>query len=339
MTERSWKADMQFVLAAFEAVTGRKPSVAELMHGVTKLYGGCDVRDYVLELARDPTSQKIRADAPVYYPPGSYPSPIVNVADLLAMRSRQAELPPHLPGIEENPARQLECLQRLSSYFATIPFPEHAKADFRYHFENGFFSYGDALVLSAFIQDLRPRRIVEVGSGFSSAVILDTLERTNPQPATECIFIDPNAGRLKSLLRPGDEQRVTIIEKPVQEIDLSLFATLEANDILFLDTSHVLKTGSDVNHELFYVLPAMKSGVLIHFHDIFDGFEYPDRWTLQENRSWNEIYAVRAFLMYNSRYEIVLMNSVVAKRFPEAVRAISPTFMKNPGGSLYLRKL
>jgi hypothetical protein len=140
-------------------------------------------------------------------------------------------------------------------------------------------------------------------------------------------------------LRESDAKRVSIIETPVQEVDLRTFDPLEENDILFIDSTHVMKTGSDVNFELFEVLPRIKKGVLIHFHDIQYPFEYPDEWVYNRKYSWNEIYALRAFLMYNERFRVEFFNSLFIGRNRELVRATYEPMLKNPGASLWLRKI
>jgi hypothetical protein len=120
---------------------------------------------------------------------------------------------------------------------------------------------------------------------------------------------------------------------------------LETDDILFIDSSHVTKVGSDVNQILFNVLPALRPGVLVHIHDIFWPFEYPAVW-YAEGRAWNEIYLVRAFLEYNSAFEIVLFLSYLERRRPELITALMPLARRRAAGSpnlggssLWLRKL
>jgi len=155
---------------------------------------------------------------------------------------------------------------------------------------------------------------------------------------TKFTFIDPYPERLRTLLRQDDYRRVTIIETPVQETDQNLYAALGRGDILFIDSTHVLKTGSDVHYELFRILPGLQRGVVIHFHDIQYPFEYPDQWIFGTNYSWNEIYALRAFLMYNSEFRIRFWGSCMAQRRPQLIREVFPLFLKNPGGSLWIEK-
>jgi hypothetical protein len=131
--------------------------------------------------------------------------------------------------------------------------------------------------------------------------------------------------------------RHELIESDVQDVPLTRFEGLEANDVLFIDSSHVIKAGSDVVFLLSQVLPSLRPGVLIHFHDIFWPFEYPEEW-LRGGRAWNEAYALRAFLQFNSRFEIVFFNSYLGIHEADALRFHLPLFLRNPGGSIWLRK-
>jgi hypothetical protein len=144
---------------------------------------------------------------------------------------------------------------------------------------------------------------------------------------------------LVSLLGEDTARRFVIHDSLVQRVDLQVFERLEPGDFLFIDSTHILKTGSDVCHELFNILPALKPGVFIHFHDIFWPFEYGRDWVLKENRSWNEIYGLRAFLMYNDAFEIVFFNEYFVRFCRERVQAGYPAMLKNSGGSIWLRKI
>jgi hypothetical protein len=125
----------------------------------------------------------------------------------------------------------------------------------------------------------------------------------------------------------------------VQEVSLSVFEVLRNGDFLFIDSSHVMKTGSDVCQELFEILPRLAPGVFIHFHDMLWPFEYREDWVLRENRSWNELYALRAFLTFNDRFEIVFFNDYFRRFNEPLIQATYPLFLRNSGGSLWLRKL
>ena len=151
-------------------------------------------------------------------------------------------------------------------------------------------------------------------------------------------FIEPQPQLLRSLLTEEDLTRVAILETKVQEVDLDRFSELKANDILFVDSSHVSKVGSDVNHIFFKILPALQSGVFVHFHDVFYPFEYPLEW-VYEGRAWNETYLMRAFLQYNNQFEIQLFNTFIDWFHKEKYFRDMPLVQKNTGGSIWLKKL
>ena len=275
---------------------------------------------------------------PLFVPPGHYYSPIVNTAQLASGKYLDGVAADPLLGVDLKEATILATFDRLARHFVAIDFPETKADTHRYYFQNDFYTYGDAMFLSAMICEFKPPRIVEVGSGYSSAVILDTLDSLGAGD-TKCTFIEPFPERLRMLLRPQDGQRVRILETGIQDVPLSTFETLEAGSFLFFDTTHISKTGSDVNHEVFQILPRLRPGVIVHFHDVFDQFEYPKRWIIDENRSWNELYLLRAFLMYNSKFETILFNNLIANRYPDKLRALSEKAARNAGGGLWLRVL
>jgi hypothetical protein len=179
----------------------------------------------------------------------------------------------------------------------------------------------------------RPRRVIEVGSGWSSCALLDVNERFLDGPA-RCTFIEPYPELLHELV--GDEQ-LDVRPASVQDVALSLFDELGSGDMLIIDSTHVAKVGSDVNHLVFEVLPRLAPGVLVHVHDIYYGFEYPRAWIYQ-GRAWNEAYVLRALLMFNTTWEIVFFNSFLAARHPEAFAASLPAAARSPGSSLWLRR-
>jgi hypothetical protein len=184
------------------------------------------------------------------------------------------------------------------------------------------------------IKVFRPRRIIEIGSGFSTACMLDTIDELELKPKLVCI--EPHPERLKALLRADDN--IEIFECEVQKVGLQLFRELEMNDFLFIDSTHVLKTASDVHYELFDIIPSINFGVLIHFHDIAFPFEYPLEWIFSTNYSWNEAYAVRAFLMYNREFVPFYSSSLVSQFYKELVAASFPSFPENPGTNLWIRR-
>jgi predicted O-methyltransferase YrrM len=179
----------------------------------------------------------------------------------------------------------------------------------------------------------RPKRVIEIGSGFSSRLLLDVNDDIF-NGAIEVTLIDPNLDAAQ-LAAPKETQ---LLQCSVQDVNITKFDALEANDILFIDSSHVTKTGSDVNFYLFEVVPRLKAGVIIHIHDVLYPFEYPEPWILDDKRSWNEAYLIRAFLQYNSAFEIIYWNNFVYHKMMDALRQLMPLCIENEGGSIWLRR-
>jgi hypothetical protein len=247
---------------------------------------------------------------PPLYPPGHFYSPSTAPADREhARRWRGAE-----PlGIDVRGDEQLALLQQLAPAMGEL------RTDRRYTPDktlNRHFGLPDAATLHAVLRHVRSRRFVEVGAGFSTAVVLDTAEEHMPELRITCI--EPYPARLRSRLRPGDE--LTVLEQPVQSVDTACFRELEAGDILFIDSSHVAKPGSDTVHLMFHVLPLLHEGVLVHLHDIHWPFEYPERW-IDQRRDWNEVYVLRALLSDSTRWRVRLMTSWLAANHPDRMPA------------------
>lgn len=244
------------------------------------------------------------------YPPGHYYSPIVAKEEIRQNLDRLfGPKPKEIEGIDLNESAQLSLLQDIAVFYRDMPFVEQPDGKHRYYFDNNFYVYSDAIMLHCLLRHLRPQRIIEAGSGFSSAVMLDTNEFFFDR-SISLAFIEPNPQRLESLLRANDKEHCEIIPKRLQDVPLSFFDRLETGDILFIDSTHVAKTGSDVLYALFEILPRLKKGVFIHFHDIHYPFEYPLEWALHWNGfGWNETYFLRAYLTHNPNYSIRLFNT------------------------------
>lgn len=271
-------------------------------------------------------------------PPGHFLSPIPAFDEVTRGADRLVgRRPRQLPGISLNEDKQLALLSELSAYYLDLPFPEHQTKDRRYFFENSMYSYSDAIFLYGMIRHVRPRRIVEVGSGHSSCVMLDTNELFF-ENRIACTFIDPHPERLLSLITPKDRKRIEIVPKRVQDVEVGRFQELEANDILFIDSSHVLKVGSDVNYIVSEVLPSLRVGVYVHVHDVFYPFEYP-RECFEAGWYWTEAYVLRAFLAFNSAFEIVLFNTFLEHFHRERFEGQMPLCLKNEGGSIWIRRI
>jgi hypothetical protein len=296
------------------------------------------LRKQVEDLHRQTEDLHRQVEKQGLFPAGHYFSPIPDQEEVLTYIASRKD-PMHtndLDGIDLSRESQLGLLNEYVTFYKDLPFPEQQKPDFRYYYQNDWYSYADAIFLYSFLRKNQPRRIVEIGSGFSSAVMLDTVERFFSR-RPEMIFIEPYPDRLRSLLRTNDENQVAIIEKKIQEVPSEIFSSLEAGDFLFIDSSHVLKCNSDVQLLLFEILPHLPAGVFVHFHDVFYPFEYPSAW-LREGRYWNENYFLRAFLSYNCEWDVYFFNTYAAFAFNDFIQEKMPLCTRNPGGSLYLRR-
>lgn len=273
------------------------------------------------------------------FPAGHFYSTVVSLEEI---KKRQNEIWSKSPektvkGIELNTEAQLQLVKDLYRYYTELPFSKTKdEVGTRYYYKNSFYSYTDAVILFSVIRRFKPRRIIEIGSGYSSALMLDTNEIFF-NGEIDLKFIEPYAeDRLEQLVGSTEKVRAEIVRKKVQKTSLDLYRKLESGDILFIDSTHSVKTGSDVNFILFEILPILKKGVLIHFHDIHFPFEYPKEWVLN-GFGWNETYFLRAFLMYNKNFKIILFSDYLHKFHKEIFKSMPLTY-NSPGSNIWLVK-
>ncbi len=273
------------------------------------------------------------------YAPGHFYTPLPSNEEIQRVAPRVWKpVPDALPDIDLNTQDQHRLLEKFAKLYQELPLWDGEHGPLRYHFDNGFFSYADAIFFYSFLREFKPRRIIEIGSGYSTCVALDVNELFF-QNEISCTCIEPYPDRLLSLLRPDDASRVKIVQEQVENLSLDFFSSLSANDILFIDSSHVGKIGSDVLYELFEILPRLREGVIIHFHDVFYPFQYPREWVESFHRAWNEAYFLRAFLQNNQAFKILFFNDYLGKLFPDLLEKATPLALKNTGGSLWMRKV
>ncbi len=275
----------------------------------------------------------------LYAPPGHFYSPIVNpsdprvagisIDDLNALDGRQ--------DLEIDEPRMIELLERMGEFYADLPWARERRPGVRFLFDNPNFAEGDAITLYGLLRLNKPRRFLEIGCGYSSLASMDVNDLFLGG-TMDTLYVDPFPETLEKLLDEADPYRQHIRPLALQDVPLDWFTELEAGDIVFIDSSHVLKTGSDVCDALFRVLPALAPGVIVHFHDVVYPFEYPPEWIRRENRSWNEVYALRAFLQYNRAFRILFFNSLVYRKYPRETAIHAPLCARNAGGGLWLEK-
>ena len=270
------------------------------------------------------------------FPAGHYYSPIPSNEDVVAYVKFRKPPSSELLGINLNKEGQHALLNEYAEFYGDIPFSEQKTSSCRYYYKNSMFGYSDAIFLYSFLRKHKPKTIIEVGSGFSSAVMLDTVDSCFSEKP-EMTFIEPYPERLISLFREKDKEQVRLIDRKVQDVSPDLFLALKSGDLLFIDLSHVMKCGSDLQFLMFEILPRLRSGVFVHFHDVFYPFDYLSEF-LMDRIYWNEAYFLRAFLSYNSEWSIRFFNSYVNFMFGELTKKKMPLCAKDHGGSLYIQR-
>jgi hypothetical protein len=276
------------------------------------------------------------------FPPGHFYSPVVDRDDVAARGEQIWPDEPMCLGIDFDDDHHRHVLTEVFAQFiGDYDFPEtedEITAPHQYFTQNSQFSWLDSRALFVLLRHWRPRRIIEVGSGFSSLLMADvnqrfldgTVDITCIEPYPRPFLVE---GQVPGLAR-------VIVDK-VQDVALDEYQRLQAGDILFIDSSHVSKTGSDVNHLYFEVLPRLAAGVRIHVHDIFLPDDYPAEWVLFDKRSWNEQYVLRALLMYSSAFAVRFGCAYALHRFGDEVASAlgRPAGQAFGGGSIWLEKI
>jgi len=243
-------------------------------------------------------------------------SPIPNVSNL---KDNLWEKSLDVPGVNFNESEQLELISSLSHKYQKeikkILLKGTESKD--YHFDNENFSRVDSEVLYYMIRHFKPSRIIEIGSGFSTLLLMESSSMNiydNPNYKCRITSIDPFPNDLIKNIKNKDY--FEIIPKKIQDMPLSFFNDLNKNDILFIDSSHVIKIGSDVQYEYLEIIPKLNKGVIIHCHDIFMPSEYAKNWIRKEHRFWNEQYILQAFLSFNKEFKVLWAGSYMHLKNP-----------------------
>jgi len=257
------------------------------------------------------------------------------VPDSRSLPSSLWEGKSELPGIDLNVDFQLQLVRevfpRFRAEYDQIPLsPTGARHEF--YVENTMFAGTDAYVLYCMIRNFRPRLVLEIGSGFSSRLAAKAA-LVNGDTELVCVEPYPDEGLVAGF--PG---LTSLIRSNAQQLGLDFFEQLHENDILFIDSSHVVRCGSDVNYLLLEVVPRLAPGVIVHVHDVFLPYEYPEEWVRGEVRFWSEQYLLQAFLVFNSAFEVVLANNYLGMHHYEDLRAAFPKGEWCGGGSFWMRR-
>jgi hypothetical protein len=258
---------------------------------------------------------------------------------------READLPARtdvarpLPGINLNEGEQLQLLRQCRFADELRLIPSEKRSDKTFGYANGMYKHGDADMLYNMIRLCKPGRIIEIGSGQSTLMArlaIDANRRESADYTCDHTCIEPYE---MSWL---EDIGVKVVRDRVEKVDLSMFDALQANDILFIDSSHVIRPWGDVLREMHEIIPRVASGVMVHIHDIFTPRDYPETWLRSQRRLWNEQYLLESFLAYNSAYRVVCAMNWLKHEHFHAVSAACPMLNVRPSaepGAFWIRKL
>jgi Methyltransferase domain len=238
-------------------------------------------------------------------------------------------------GIDMNESRQLDllrnCFPEFRDEYEQFPTKETGQPG-RFYLNNNLFDGTDALVAYCMVRHFQARLILEIGGGFSSLILGEAAAKNS---GSSLICIEPFP---QEFLKRGFPGLHSLIEKKVEDIDLEFFSQLSPGDILFIDSSHTVKIGGDVNYLFLEVLPRLNPGVIVHVHDIFLPFEYRRDWVMEEFRFWTEQYLLQAFLTFNSEFEVLMANAYLCHYYKEDLEAVFPSLASWGGGSFWMRR-
>lgn len=246
-----------------------------------------------------------------------------------------------LVGIDMRPQAQLELIRELSerygAEYAALPRAETSDPT-QYYYINGLFGPADAELAYGLVRRQNPKRLIEVGSGNSTRLMAQAVRKNEAESGrkTRYTVIDPYPGPAVASGIPGVSE---LIKRPVQKIPLEVFTELSDGDILFIDSSHVMKVGSDVQYQFLEILPRLQAGVYVHFHDIFLPAEYNRAWIMKYRRFWNEQYILQTFLTYNDHFEVLWGSNYMKLYHDAALRKGFPSVSaREQPGSFWIRK-
>ncbi|MEE4272582.1 MAG: class I SAM-dependent methyltransferase [Thermoanaerobaculales bacterium] len=248
--------------------------------------------------------------------PVRFDQPIPDTAELdEAIWSRSSAL----VGVDLRVDRQVELLSEMASEFKQEydAFPDDEPGDpVAFFFDQHSFRSCDPEILYCMIRHFQPKRMIEIGSGMSTLVAMAASRKNREHHGRGCRITAIEPYPRPFLL--GDLPELDeLVQERVETVDMGRFAELEAGDILFIDSSHVVRTGGDVVYEFLEVIPRLNSGVLVHVHDIFLPAEYPRSWVMDRHWFLSEQYLLQAFLAFNRRVEVLWAGSCMHLNHPD----------------------
>jgi hypothetical protein len=270
------------------------------------------------------------------FPIGHFYSPIADPVDIAARQASIFRPREGSPGIDYHIDEQLDLLKRLAPHVPSIDYPVDDPGDgLTYFYANDQYPVLDAEFLHAAICHFRPRNIIEVGSGFSS-LLTASVNRKQFGGRINFSCIEPFP---RQFLIDGVAGITNLVVSKVEDVEVGFFDQLQSGDILFIDSSHVSKVGSDVNYLFFEVIPRLNPGVIVHIHDIFLPDEYPEQWALHQNRNWNEQYLLHGFLQFNDTWKVLWASHLMGTRHLAEVQGVFPRYPRlGGGGSFWMRR-
>lgn len=272
--------------------------------------------------------------------PNHYYQPIPDTRTLKDdLWQKQSEL----VGIDINEEVQINLLSLFSSKFKEEyeSFPRNkTSVPYQYYVNNGAIESVDGEILYCMIRHFKPKKIFEIGSGNSTYLSAQAVLKNKEDNGHECelIAFEPYPNDVLEAGFPGLSE---LISTKIQDVPLSGFSKLKENDFLFIDSSHVLKIGSDVQYQYLEILPRLNKGVIVHLHDIFLPAEYPKEWVLKNCRFWTEQYLLQAFLAFNDSFEVLWAGSYMHLQYPDKLEAVFSSYKRDERwpGSFWIRKI
>lgn len=231
-----------------------------------------------------------------------------------------------LPAVDFNINEQLELLKKFNYNNELSQFPINKKGDKEFYYNNGSYESGDAEYLYNIIRYFKPRNIIEIGSGSSTLMAINAITMNREENKTySCkhICIEPYEQPWLSNVN------VELVRERVEMVDKNIFNTLQKNDILFIDSSHIIRPQGDVLFEYLELLPLLAPGVLVHIHDIFSPKDYPENWIINNHLLWNEQYLLEAFLSFNKDFKVIGSLNFLTHNYRKEMENVCPIFSNN----------
>tara|TARA_B110000285_G_scaffold235135_1_gene315069 strand:+ start:11308 stop:12228 length:921 start_codon:yes stop_codon:yes gene_type:complete len=267
-----------------------------------------------------------------------------NIPDLKSLNENNFKRKIDIIGIDFNEEEQKALLKRFSkSYRQEYDAWPKNETENKYDFHIGQTSFRsvDSQILHCMIRDLKPSVVMEVGSGYTTMITAKALlmnQEETKKGKAKFTSIEPYPNEVLQKGIPGLDE---IIGKGIQELPTSYFDVLKENDVLFLDSTHTVKIGGDVNYEILELLPRLNKGVIVHIHDIFLPYEYPEPWITTGERIWAEQYLLHAFLINNDTYKILWTSHNMFREYPDLLKSEMNYFEEDVPykGSIWLQKV